>query len=506
MSISTVRIGYGLIVAVLALMQIALGVQIAVLAPLLLVAGTAYVPLARRQMRVTDALFLGFILYYSVGALVLKSILGQPLQSNLDTPGFSSAYLLIGFFSIFMGYLAANALPIRNTLIGNTIATFDSTHFLRIFSRPAFFIGTGFDMLHSMLRSNAVEGSFDSGGFGGFGGFHFFLVAGLAGQATLWARNPKDRVQLGWLLLFGATTLAMAASSNVKKTFIEFILVFIISIFACRVKLRPQLVVGGVLVALLMGLYVQPVITIVRPLTNELSPIERIEKSWEIVSKSGFDPVYLNQQADKIAYGYAYSYSESYLYPSPMMADRFAMISPIDGVASRIDQAGTMGIRDIIDEIKEHVLPSILVVKTNEVTADRIAWHYGIRVQGVIARPVIGLVASAIAAYGLPGVILLPGLTIFAIFALINLLGSGLTNSAWASFLLMVCLFFTEKEIAPDLAYMIREIPLSILSIMAITHLYRHFLLPEPGRRNVRAAHSTRRRPLNSQIIPRSQP
>jgi hypothetical protein len=479
--------GYVAVVLVIACLQLALGANFLLLAAMALVSAAGLIPLSQRSLIVIDLLFFGFVLYYGPAALLIKCALLQPIDQNLITPYMSAAYLMLGFSSATGGYLIARALFRQSRWIARHAALMDNREYCRRLAVPAFIVGFAMVLLHNIFRAQVVQGSIEEGGFGGFGAFYFLLPLGWAAQARLTFGNGKTKRDTIALAIIGMLSLLLALIANVKVILLQFFVVIALSFVAFDLRIRLRAITLSVLAALVLVLYVQPVIQITRAEGEGRSTTERFKMILPVLEDANFNPAILAEEQNKIGRGYKLRYMGSYVYPATWNVDRFAMIMPIDQVARSLDVVGSMGGSDLVNEILQSTLPGFVIKKTGVVTADAIGWHFGVTRNGSISRPVFGLLASSLAAYGVVGLILLPAFTIFLTFACINLIATRFERSPWAIFIFMMFLPLVEKEVAPVVATLIRQIPLYGTGIAIIYATITHFALPRRPGRDLRA-------------------
>ena len=321
---------------------------------------------------------------------------------------------------------------------------------------PIFVLGTTFYFLQTQFRAVAVNGGFEAGGFGGFGTFYPLLILGPAMQTALIALRPRVRRHKAVLVGMAFVVLALTLADNTKRTMFDFLFVVGVTFLAFGVRPRWRWVVPPVLAAGLAIAYVVPAIQIVRAQADTRG-VDRIGATLRVVARNNYDPVALAAEADRVAEGYQFTYRDSYVYPLTWNSERFTMIQPIDLIARKLEARGTMGAMDLLRDPAETLLPSALLTKSLATAPDRIAWHYGFRVNGSIARPVVGLIASSLAAFGLAGVLLLPGLTVAFTFVVLDGVGGRLVNNSWAAFLLATTAFLAEREVSTMLSFFCRS-------------------------------------------------
>lgn len=454
---------YLLAIAGLACAQIQLGASPWLLAVLVLIALTVALPLASDAWRVSDGLYAIMTVYFGSGSLLVKTAAGQPVQSNLHAPDLSAGFLLAGFASITIGYGLSQKVRRPLRFAERLRAVTDDGANLQRFAVPVFALGALFLFLQTQFRGNAVNGGFEAG-FGGFGAFYPLLPLGAAMQAALGARAYRGRwrhgVVLGGMAL---VILALTLADNTKRTLFDFLFVVALAFVALGGRRGWVWIVPGAIGAVIAAALLMPAIQIVRT-QADVRGLARIGATWQVLYAHGFDPARLARTGARVATGYQRAWRGSYVYPLTWNVDRFTMILPIDQVARALDTRGAMGGADLWRDPAETLLPGFLIRKTLVTAPDRIAWHYGFRAKGSIARPVVGLVASSLAAFGLVGVLLLPALVVAVTFTALDLVGGRLAGNAWAVFLLATTAFLAEREVSTTLSFFCRSFPFILLT------------------------------------------
>ena len=447
---------YLLALATLGGVQLALRADPWVLAILLLIAAAALLPLARGEWRVSDGLYAIMTVYFGSGALVVKTLAGQPVQTNLHVPDLSAAYLLAGFGSITIGYGLSQGLRRPSRFARDLRRVTGHIPNLRRFALPVFALGAMFLFLQTQFRATAVDGGFTAGGFGGFGTFYPLLMLGAAMQAALVVRLPDQRRHRLVLAGMAAAILALTLADNTKRTLFDFVFVVALTLVALDGRIRWRWAVPTLLAAALVIGLIVPAIQIVRADPAVRGP-ERIAATWAVLRAHDFQPASLDAAQARIATSYRFAWRDSYVYPLTWNSERFTMIQPIDQVARAIGERGAMGGADLWRDPAETLLPGFLIKKTLVTAPDRIAWHYGFRARGSIARPVVGLIASSLAAFGLAGVLLLPGAIVALSFTALDYVGGRLPGNVWAVFLLAATAFLAEREASTTLSFFCRS-------------------------------------------------
>lgn len=457
------------------ILHLALGSNIYMLAVMLFISVVGFLSISGRRIFVSDALVFGTAMYSGFLTLVVKGGLGQPLQSNLQHPIYSTTLLLCGFCALVCSAHLARRF-VQNYRPNRIAQVFNDLSVQRRIFWPLLIAGISFFVLHITFRPTHVNGVLlESGGFGGFGSLYFLLIFGLCVGMSLYGRTGNRRVLLT-LLVVGAIMLLLAIAANTKKEFAEFLLVVLVGLFAYGLKISVRHIVAGVALIIVMLFYLSPTIHIMRTHFRDLTIFERVTKSYEVLEEHNFSAFKLRESEGRFMAGFTHSYraSGSYVYPSTLSVDRFMLILPIDQVVRGQESRDEMGIGIFLPEILDGILPSFLITKNTYVGADLVAWEYGIRQFGNSARPVIGMTASSLAAAGLLGVILFPFLIILPILLLGNLLFFDLRSGPLGYFIIVFSWYLAEKEFDSLIVFSLRSVVIAYIFFVALAFvMYR---------------------------------
>jgi hypothetical protein len=430
----------------------------------------------RKQTVLYSDFFLFMLsLYMGFFALIFKCFLGQDLQSNLVLPIDSMNYALVGYFSIAAASLVAKKVfypGISHVILDKfkSAGNFNSVLLMTI-------LGTVLQILHILLKPKMEGVDVESvEGFGGFGSFYFILLAAVVLQFDLMRRNliNKKIVYVTFAIFF-----LMALVGNAKKNLVDYILIAVLSVFYLNLKivLKPIAVVSYSVMFFVVVGYISPAIHIVRSGISEIGLFDRIVAIYDVVHDNGFNPVRLREIEDDALSGFDYAYSPqgSYIYPSSLGVDRFMLILPIDQVVRYVHERSNyeMGFDKVMDGAVDRILPGFLVEKKNYIGGDLIAWNYKIRDQNSIGRPVIGFVASSIAAWGYYGCIIFPFIILLPFFIFMNNISGDLRNNIWA--ILVIVSIGTSVEMTMDgfVGVVFRQVPIIVIGIFVAA-----FILP----------------------------
>jgi len=428
--------------------------------------------MTRAKLIALDVIFILFILYCSFFALAIKAYVQQPVDQNIFEPGYTGLLLFSGALSAYAGYGLSRLLfpPTRN----NTFEThFRDKRFLGFFTLTAGPIGAACHFLHAFFRPIIETGEAGTGFFGQF--VFLFLFAAVACAALA----AKDRKYLPVLIGFIATALFLALVTNTKRAGLEVAFALAAGMMFLGLRIKISTLLPSVAVSLVSIFYLAPMIQIARSEVAGLSFADRIGIYQRIMDENEYSASRLSERAGQLTEGFAYSFSSygSFIYPENANLDRFAMILPVDQVVRALDRSHTLGVKIITHDLLK-ILPSVGGEKDPAATPDLIAWEYGIRGAGSVARPVIGLIASSIAAFGEVGVLVLPAVTFIIIGFVLSLITSTLAGNPWSSAMAALCIFVAEKEISPILSFFARDFIIILVVIYSFILIYGRRFVP----------------------------
>jgi hypothetical protein len=490
-------IAYAAMMVILALVQLGLGSDVIVDGVFLAIALTPLLIVDYDNLWASDMMMISISMYMGGLSLLFKTAMLQPLQQNLVDPDWSAAYLLAGFMSIVAGFFVVRWIVRRPYAFREKfVSPFNGEALLRMTARGSFIVGLVTQVLQAITQPRLTNGVMEAtAGFGGFGQFYFMLLLGLSAQVALLTKFRTNVFERYLLLFMTGGIIAISLVLNVKKPIFDMITVFLLSIYAYRITIRPMHVaaIAGTLV-FTVGV-ASPLIHIAR-YQGAASASQRIDTTIRILEQNDYDLGKLNKITSHQFTTYSnYREGESYYYPSTENLDRFSLILPTDQVV-RTHSPGRLELLEQLGLAVRWIAPSFVLSHVSYNGADEIAWHYGIRNWGILGRPVIGVVASSYGVGGAWAVALLPALAFGMLFAELDLFFGQLKDNTLAVAAASLVLQFAEKEVDQLLVITWREVLFMGLAIWSLGHLYgvyRH-VAERPIARGARGARGARRR------------
>lgn len=403
--------------------------------------------------------------YSGLGALIIKAMLWQPLETNLIEPNQTSLLIAVGFASALVASkISTSTVQLQwNPMI-------EGSERLVL---PLTVLGFIFQTLHIALRPQISNESLEQAeGFGGFGSLYFILLLGVALQYYWYGQN-RSKHYLKLIVFTGVVFLIFSMLGNVKRLFLDFCFISVLSAAAFRIKFKwAKLASIGVVLGFMLA-YLSPAIHLTRDSFQSNGLIERLTSVYEVLSENEFSLIKLNEAEELYFKKFAYSYrpNASYVFPSTINVDRFCLVLPLDQVVRAFEDDGKIGLNPFLSLGVRAALPSVLVSKEAFTGADLVGWRYGIRDSSSIARPVIGLTASAFSAWGAWGVILLPALVLLPIFFLLDRLPGRLAGNPLTVMLIALSANLAEQGIDGVMVFLVRQVPIALIVSILILRL-----------------------------------
>ena len=183
---------YFLSISVCISVQFAMSADPVVLLSLGAISALGYFPLLARDKSVGDLIFFGIVLYTGFFSLLIKTLLWQPVQSNLVDADNSALCLAIGTASTFLGYLASQRLKRANFPMRSLASSLSDVGVASGIALPVFTLGFVTQVAQTALRPKIDALSQQvSEGFGGLGTFYFLVLLGLSLQCVLVFRGKR---------------------------------------------------------------------------------------------------------------------------------------------------------------------------------------------------------------------------------------------------------------------------------------------------------------------------
>ncbi|VTZ27347.1 conserved membrane hypothetical protein [Methylocella tundrae] len=420
-----------------------------------------------------------FSVRYIGAALVIKTLYGQPLQSNLLEPTASYAWALL-----LMAITTTVILAARHFDPGKTLFPFpNDPKSLRRLALICFVIGT---------ISYAIVGATDSNGTAS-AGVLFIVVSSLASLSNLgliaeaaYAIEKSGRRTLfsPRLLTMLAATLLIVIALNARGAFLNGVIAIVVIAFIYRVIHFRYIVIGALFLAFFMY-FLSPMTLYLR--MQRMPKLQFIQLALDTAVKATFDSNFRKTIYETAKYTALGDIKDDppydYYGDRSNVGNRLSFIGLLDAVYSGTKTRALIGSTAIKRSLSD-IMPGFLgYVKEDANLGDWMGWQVGILQPPYITYINFGLPMEGLATWGWPGFIAYPVIFILPVllaFARISSFRMPLPLSIYLFTILQTGMI--EWLSNGFMVALTREIP---VLLVALTGIYFVFF-----------RHSTRRHPL----------
>ena len=404
-------------------------------------------------------------------AVLLKTLFGQSLDSNLYQASYSFLVVLLGILELFLAIKIVRLIPTGKPIF--KAAT--DPGFLKYISIMSFVLGIFFWVMNQKYLIDRRASFYDvSSSFGGFASFsHIYYMSIVAATAhVIISTKGKKSINMWVIFLMvvgGVIGLVASRKIELAYTFLGF---YVTSFYFRRYISKVQ--IGTVALFIMFAFFIfGPVVHTFRTelwFLNFPQKIDFLRDNWQSVfSKSKLD-AFLDRVLSRRKSGYDFEYFGRNLF----FIDRFATIQHIDLIIDTVEQQETLG-SETLTRGYSRVMPRFLYSKKSTISqADEITWALGLRKYGVIGFPTVPLVGHAFAAVGWVGVLFVPFYMFIILFLILKKVGWNLYQNIFAIFFLVPLLVNVHQWTHTQYVYrLLREFPLLIILLLLLSGIYK---------------------------------
>ncbi len=456
------------------LMQLAFGTSPVILLIALLSVAISVIVLLDGGYRDSLSIVGFFFIFNTITfALILKTALLQPLESNLFQPFTSFVIVLVGAVEIFLAFNIVKLFPVGKPLFKPT----QNLSFLKYLAIVCFAFGILFWLLNQKFLINRRDIYYSEDvSFGGFASFvPIFYMSIIAATAyVILSTKGKKSVNIWIIALLGVGLLIGIVESRKLELGYTFLSYYLASFYFRRYFTKSQVMTFVVFVLFAFFVF-GPIVHTFRTQLWFLSFNKRIEflrDNWRTV----FQPSQLEYYFSKLLSTERTSYEYAYFGTSLFFIDRFATIQHTDLIVDSVEDQNTLG-AGVIAEGYEKLLPGFIYPQKSTISqADQITWELGLRRYGVIGFPTVPLLGHAYAALGWFGVFTIPLYIFIVLFLILKKIGSKLFQNIYAIFFLVPLLINIQQWTHTQYVYrLLREFPILAILLLLFIKSYKVF-------------------------------
>ncbi|HVB81193.1 MAG TPA: hypothetical protein VNE82_14740 [Candidatus Binataceae bacterium] len=420
---------------------------------------------------------------YLVVSQILKTLYGQPGDSNLGAPDTTILVLLVGFSA------TCAAAILVTTLIGKrrVIAVDPSPTVLLYLRNITLGIGLVF-VIYNRIADSGTDGSAQYGGFYAIS-HQFSGIIALPILAETWRLLMLSKGQRSLSVFNIALMIAIAVFgfiSNTKEGTIAPFVLYLATTVAYRCYVTRGQIITAIAGAIVFVFLLYPAVQIMR--SDRTATGITAETATEFVETTLSDPLAFFRRFQQfqavIPPNDLFTQSLAYLGTYDELTGRFLLIANADVVVNAVNADGPFGIGLWTMGIEQAVPTVLYPDKPRDDTSDIVTWYYGLRDWHVVGSPAIGLFAESYAIAELPGVVFLSFILMAIFFFELELTGTTIVRNFLATFFFFNFLHAFSEQSADGIAFQIlRNIPIYYAIILGAVFLADVFAGRHTGRR-----------------------
>ena len=421
-------------------------------------------------------------LFYVLGnvlvALYAKTVFLEPIDSRLYAPMPSFASIAVTCFA-----LTAALVLVNNLKVGRPILPPIRDHrLLFALSWGCFGLGLVFWLVNRLSQ--------DPGG-SGFGGVavlrHLLIMAVIARTAALLEQSLNRRsfdAQLGWII---ACSASVGFLDNTKTAAALPVVGHFATILFYRRGIPIRAIAILAIGAALFVLVVTPVIHGLRAMGQKQLPLgERAEFVISNFQSLLSNPEYFIQleqlaagQFNRIHYNYFGDHG------SQMILGRYASVQQVDPVIAEVNRLRPLGGEAVWPALGRLVPSFIYPDKPQYTEAFNTLVYYDLVNPDGGKFPTLPLAGQTYAAYGVPGLLIIPFVTFFVFFLVLKKLGWQLHRNIYAIFFFcsFVVVYVNQGSFGQYMGASLRNFPLLAVAFLLIVRFCKILLQPIKHRR-----------------------
>ncbi len=422
-------------ISALFIVQLAFGADIRIL---LLAAATALIGFlilnAGGFYHMSSLVGFAFLFNTLFFGILLKTVIGQPIDSNLYSPYTSFLIVFLVALQIFFAQKFVQVVPVGKPLF----RPLNDLKFLKYIAITCYVLGLVFWLLSQRYHVDPrLQNVGQEKGFGGFTTIYpiFYMSVVAATAFTLRVSNNKKSVNV-WLLLILLTSIIMALVESRKMLLGLTFGNYFITSFVYRRRISVKQIIFGILLVLFIFFIFAPVVHVYRTDLWFLPFEQRFDYLVTNITKL-VQSNYLFDYFRRVIYREYSLNNYQYFGQNLMFIDRFATIQHSDLIIDTFENRDAMG-PEIMTRGFDLILPSFLNPNKRSLSlGDEITWEVGIRKYGVIGFPTVPLIGSSFAALKWVGVLFMPLVIFILLFLLLKKIGPDIRQKIFAIYFLV---------------------------------------------------------------------
>lgn len=410
---------------------------------------------------------------YTGGALLMKTLYGQPVDTYLQNP--VASYALANLLLVVV--ITAVLLARRIDKGGTSLPVLTSPESLRATGLVAFLIGTCSGAVSGALVSRDSDVASTGAVFVIASALLSLVYLGYASEIlhkyqTSGGREMVSKRLLGML----AVAVIMSVFLNIRSLMINSCFCVLISGFLLR-SIHIRHVVAGIFAFAFFSFYVSPLSLELRTIKEGKAAGEFLSSAKDMVLRTIDDPSFISELKARERFRQQFESGQSqydYFGDNANIANRLSFIGILDAVYSQAHATNSIGTRGF-EEVYARVVPGFLVAKEarNYGYGDWLSWEMGLIEFGRISFLSFPLPAEGIALFGIPGMVLFPIVFLLPVLIILGRISS--LRYVTAPSLFLVSALHWELVEGPSetfISIVVRSLPILVAPVACLYWLW----------------------------------
>lgn len=406
-------------------------------------------------------------LFYMAGNVLIafyaKTVLLQPLNSNLIVPLSSFWVQTICCFAMFVALILAHWIDVGKPLI----PPITDLTVLRLLSTWCLIIGCVLKVVTIIAGRGGNQQ--DIGGLTVFGNLLYLGI--IARTALVMLRSDGKRLlDPPLIVMLGGVTASGVLSTGKGETAYPAVC-FVLTVLFFKGRL-PWRYVAGLVGGIALYLTITPLM-----LTFRYMGLGTMSFSKEIEVIETIGPTLLNGDVyEMLATAHEHTKRFAYDYyggngKGQLILGRFSSIQQIDPVISATQIRGTLGGEIILDGFRANTPKVLISNKPSEITGFTVIKSLGVH-EGGGTHPTVPLAAIVYAAYGMMGIVFIPLATFLAYLLVLKKACWDIRGNIFAIYLLGVQVIgIHAAEFRHFAGFVMRDMPILVITILLMQKL-----------------------------------
>ncbi len=420
-----------------------------------------------------------FVTNYIIVSAITKTVLLQPLDSNLYAPVFSFFAVFMTVVQMYLAFTISKFIHIRGMFSRPCL----SGHYLLYIGFMSFFIASASWLLNQIFSTEVAAASGVGHGLGGFAILRDFAFMNVISLTAYNIMRSNGRYSLSFpsiAMIFLLSIMFFLDNKNIMILLIILSYVLTCIYFNYKWKLRHI----GILIFLLVmtGVFIMPVAQLYRNMgIRTLSFSSKVSLVYDVISKTSVSDL-ISHADNSTTSAYASGYYDYYGNNRfQQVIGRFSSIQQVDPILAS-DKLLSNNAWSMLYHNLMILIPRVLYegnkAKDDDSPEYKIVTNLGLASSSTGQYPTIPLLSEAYIYFGLIGLLIIPFVFYLSLFSIQRLIAWDLEMNVFSIFFLIISLnYIYTGNVGQVIGYILRTIPTFIALFWIINLIYKRLFI-----------------------------